>query len=56
MGEAMHLEMGYSSKLLVAPLQLTNNITSNSWLKHVWVTTQEYGVNLQMDFADITPQ
>jgi len=54
-GEAMHLEMGYGGKLLVVPLQLAANITQ-LWLKHVWVTTQELEVNLQLDFADITPQ
>jgi len=53
MGEAMHLEMGYGSKLLVAPLQLAANVT-HLWLKHIWVTTQELKVNLQSDFADIT--
>jgi len=46
-GEAMHLEMGCSSKLLVAPLQLAANVT-NSRLKHIWVNTQELRVNLQM--------
>ncbi len=51
----MHLEMGYDSELLVAPLQLAANITQ-SWLKHVCVTTQELKVNLQLDFTDITPQ
>jgi len=51
-GEAMQLKMGYGGKLLVVPLVLTANITQ-SWLKHAWVSTQELGVNVQMDFADI---
>jgi len=51
-GEAMHLEMGYCGELLVAPLVLAANITQ-SWLKHVWVSTQELEVNVQTDFADI---
>jgi len=54
-GEAMWLEMGYSGELMVAPLILADNIT-HSWIKHVWVTTQEHGINLQTDFADIPPQ
>jgi len=54
-GEAMHLEMGYGGKLLVAPLLLTTNITQ-LWLKHVWVSTQELGVNIQTDFTNIPPQ
>jgi len=54
-GEAMQLEMGYSGELMVVPLILANNIT-HSWIKHVWVTTQEHGINLQTDFADVPPQ
>jgi len=54
-GEAMQLEMGYSGELMVMPLILTDNIT-HSWIKHVWVTTQEHGINLQTDFTDVPPQ
>jgi len=42
-GKAMHLEMGYSRELMVAPLILADNIT-HSWIKHMWITTQEHGM------------
>jgi len=50
--EAMRLELGYSSKLLAAPLLLGENVT-NSWIKHMWQSTQESGVTILTDFADL---
>jgi len=55
MEEVMSLEIRYSGELMVAPLILANNVT-HSWIKHVWITTQEYRVNLQTDIANINPQ
>jgi len=54
-GEAMWLEVGYSGELLMAPLCLAENVT-NSWIKHVWVSTKESGVTLLTDFAKIPLQ
>jgi len=50
-GEAMQLKLGYSSKLLAAPLCLQDNMT-NLWLKHVWLSMQECEVTLLTNFAD----
>jgi len=50
-GEAMRLEVGYSGKLLAAPLCLKDNVT-DSWLKHVWITTCESAITLLTDFAN----
>jgi len=49
-GKAMRLEVGYSGELLMAPL------VTNSWIKHVWVSTQESGVTILMDFAEVPLQ
>jgi len=49
--EVMRLEMGYCSELLMAPLILAANVT-NSWLKHMWTSTQDCQVTLMTDFAD----
>jgi len=53
--EAMQLEVGINGKLLAALLILQDHITE-SWIKHVWVSTQECGVTLFTDFADYPPQ
>jgi len=53
--EAMRLELGINGELLAAPIILQDHVT-NSWIKHVWVSTQECGVTLLTDFADYTPQ
>jgi len=55
MAEAMRLELGYGGKLLAAPLILAENIT-NSWIKQVWQSTQECGITISTDFADIPLQ
>ena len=54
-GEAMRLEVGYNGELLAAPLILANNITS-SWIKHVWMSTQERGITILTNFTDIALQ
>jgi len=54
-GKAMRLEMGYRGKLLMAPLILADNVT-NSWIKHMWTSTQESQVTFMTDFADYPPQ
>jgi len=54
-GEAMQLEVGYRGERFAAPLCLKDNVT-NSWLKHVWISTQECNVNVLMDFVDYTSQ
>jgi len=54
-GKAMRLEVGYKGELFAAPLQLADNVTS-SWLKHVWVSTQEAEILVSTDFADIPLQ
>jgi len=54
-GEAMRLELGYGGKMLAAPLILVENVP-NSWIKHVWQSTQECDVTLSTDFADIPLQ
>jgi len=51
----MQLETGYNGELLAVPLILQDNVT-NSWIKHVWVSTQEYRVTILMDFAEYPPQ
>jgi len=51
----MRLKLGYGGKLLAAPLLLGANIT-NSWIKHVWQSTQESGVTISTDFADLPLQ
>jgi len=53
--QVMRLEVGFSGELLGAPLILQHHITT-SWIKHVWVSTQECRVTLFMDFADYPPQ
>jgi len=53
--EAMRLEIGYAGELLTAPPCLAANIT-NSWIKHVWTSTQECGITLLTNFADIPLQ
>jgi len=45
MGEAMQLEVGYSGKLLAAPLCLKDNVT-DSWLKHLWINTSKSVVTI----------
>jgi len=47
----MRLEMGYCSELLTAPLILAANMT-NSWLKHVWISTQDCQVTLMTNLAN----
>jgi len=54
-GEVMQLELGYSGKLLAAPLILAKNVT-NLWIKHVWQSTQECDVTLSTNFVDIPLQ
>jgi len=54
-GEAMQLEVGYNGEFLAAPLILANNVT-NSWLKHIWLSTQEVDVLVLTAFADIPLQ
>jgi len=54
-GEAMRLGVGYNGELLAAPLILANNVT-NSWLKHIWLSTQEVDVLVLTAFADIPLQ
>jgi len=41
--------------LLAAPLILQNHVMV-SWIKHVWVSTQESGITLLTNFADYPPQ
>jgi len=53
--KAMQLELGYGGKLLAAPPLLGDNIT-NSWIKHMWLSTQECGVTISMDFEDLPLQ
>jgi len=48
----MRLEVGYNGELLAAPLSLLNNVTP-SWIKHVWVSTQEADVLVSMDFTEV---
>ncbi len=50
--EAMRLELGYGGELLAAPLILGENVT-NSWIKHVWQSTQESGITILTDFVDL---
>jgi len=52
--EAMRLEIGLNGKLLTAPLILQDQVTT-SWIKHVWVSTQESGIALLTNFADYPP-
>jgi len=54
-GKAMRLEVGYNGKLLAAPLILADNVTQ-SWIKHVWISTQEAGVTISTDFAEVQLQ
>jgi len=49
--EAMQLEVGINGKLLAVPLILQDHVM-DLWIKHVWVSTQECGTTLLMDFAD----
>jgi len=51
-GKAMRLEVGYNGKLLAVPLILADNVTL-SWIKHVWVSTQEAGITISTDFAEV---
>jgi len=51
-GEAMRLKAGYNGKLLEIPLILEDNVTP-SWIKHVWRSTQEAGITLSTDFAEV---
>jgi len=51
-GEAMRLELGYNGELLAAPLVLAENVT-NSWIKHVWTSTQERAITVSTNFSDI---
>jgi len=53
--EAMRLELGINGELLAAPLILQDHITT-SWIKHVWVSTQESEITLLTDFTDYPPQ
>jgi len=55
MGEAMQLKVGYNRELLAAPLILSKNVT-NSWIKHVWISTQEAAITISTDFLEIPPQ
>jgi len=54
-GKATQLEVGYNGKLLAAPLLLADNATA-SWIKHMWVSTQEAGVMISTNFAEVQPQ
>jgi len=51
----MRLELGYNGELLAAPLLLAANVT-NSWLKHVWMSTQEVAISLATAFAEVPSQ
>jgi len=53
--KAMQLEVGYNGKLLAAPLLLADNVTA-SWIKHMWASTQEAGVTISTNFAEVQPQ
>jgi len=54
-GRALRLEISLSSELLVAPLILAEHVM-HSWIKHVWVSTQECKVTLSTDFSDMPLQ
>jgi len=54
-GEAMRLELGCGGELLAAPLILAENVT-NSWIKHMWMSTWECDITLSTDFVDIPLQ
>jgi len=54
-GKAMRLEVGYNGELLAAPSILIENVTK-SWIKHVWVSTQQAGVTVSTDFAEVPLQ
>jgi len=49
------LELGYGGELLAAPLILGENVT-NSWIKHMWQSTQESSITILMDFVDLPLQ
>jgi len=51
-GEAMRLKAGYNGKLLEIPSILEDNVMP-SWIKHVWCSTQEAGITLSTDFAEV---
>jgi len=51
-GKAMRLEVGYNGELLETPLILADNIMP-SWIKHMWQSTQEAGISLSTDFAEV---
>ncbi len=53
--EAMRLEVGYNGELLAAPLTLSENVT-NSWMKHVWISTQSVGITVSTTFLEIPLQ
>ncbi len=53
--ESMRLELGYNGELLAAPIMLAANVTT-SWLKHVWLSTQEVAITLATDFAEVPSQ
>jgi len=53
--ESMRLETGYIGELLSVPLILADNVT-NSWLKHVWQSTQAVAISISTDFAEIPIQ
>jgi len=53
-GEAMRLEAGYNGELLEIPSILEDNVTP-SWIKHVWCSTQDAGISLSTDFAEVPP-
>jgi len=54
-GEAMRLKVGYIGELLAAPLILFENI-ANSWMKHVWISTQAAGITVLTAFLQILLQ
>jgi len=50
-GESMRLEIGLSGSLFKAPLILQDLIT-DSWMKHTWITTRKANIQVQADIPD----
>ena len=54
-GKAMRLEMGLTGQLFEAPLILADVLT-DTWMKHIWMATQQANIHLMMDIPDFPHQ
>jgi len=52
--ESMRLEIGLVGKIFDAPTCL-QAVMTQSWLKHIWLTTQSFDINIHLGIQQVLP-